>query len=329
MLRQPSRPRHTAGVTNLDAEEIRHLLLDLGEAVRNAVVAAATDDGRAIADIVEHGEDDTIFAIDAVAERVAVAWLETRWPAEHPVDVVMEGHRWPASPEALGTIVIDPIDGTRGLMHDKRSAWFLAGYAPKARPARLSDLTVAVMSELPVRKQRLADDWSAIVGQGPDGVLGRRSSVDGGAPTPLVAEPVAATELDHHWASVAMFLPARITELAAFSAALFEELGDPVVFHDQYLASGGQLHELLTGRDALVVDARPLFPDELSPHPYDVCVALIATEAGCIVTGLDGAPLDAPLDTSTSVGWIGIANAGLAETVQPAIQRALDRTLRA
>ena len=32
-------------------------------------------------------------------------------------------------------IIIDPIDGTRGLMYQKRSAWVLTGVAPNRRPA--------------------------------------------------------------------------------------------------------------------------------------------------------------------------------------------------
>ena len=77
------------------------------------------------------------------------------------------------------------------------------------------------------------------------------------------------------------------------------------MFDDQYLSTGGQLYELMTGRDRMLLDARGLlyerFKREGKPaghacHPYDLCTALIAEEAGVIVTDGRGLPLNAPLD---------------------------------
>jgi fructose-1,6-bisphosphatase/inositol monophosphatase family enzyme len=48
--------------------------------------------------------------------------------------------------------IVDPIDGTRSWMHDKRSAWSLAAIAPQhGAETRLSDIVVAAMTELPWR----------------------------------------------------------------------------------------------------------------------------------------------------------------------------------
>jgi hypothetical protein len=58
-------------------------------------------------------------------------------------------------------------------------------------------------------------------------------------------------------------------------------------------------------------------------HPYDCCTALVLQEAGCVVVGTDGAPLDVPLDTTTPVSWIGVASRELADRVLPAVFDAL------
>ena len=61
----------------------------------------------------------------------------------------------------------------------------------------------------------------------------------------------------------------------------------------------------------------------LCSRPYDLCTALIAEQAGCVVTAPDGSPLDAPLDTTTSVAFVGYANQALAERLQPLVERVL------
>src|SRR5690606_16115828 len=104
-------------------------------------------------------------------------WFEENWPRRWPVELIMEGLEDHAGPvtfpfglpvkQTLLKCIIDPIDGTRGLMYDKRSAWSLAALAPQ-RGARtnLSDILVAAMTELPVSKQELSDQFSAVRGGG-------------------------------------------------------------------------------------------------------------------------------------------------------------------
>lgn len=228
------------------------------------------------------------------------------------------------------TCIVDPIDGTRGLMYDKRSAWVLGAIAPFG--GSLADVVVAAMTELPTTKQWASDRISAVRG---DGIHGERVDVRTGERSPLRLQPSRATTLDHGWASFARFFPPGKPLLAAFEQTLWEELygADAVaglsIFDDQYLATGGQFHELLAGHDRMLGDLRPLafaalgLDDSLACHPYDCCTALLLEEAGCVVTDPWGDRLDCPLDTTSPVAWVGFANRDLADMVRPALERAL------
>ena len=64
-------------------------------------------------------------------------------------------------------IIVDPIDGTRGLMYQKRSAWILTGVAPNRGPATsLRDIVLAVQTEIPLRQ---AAPVGSVVGDARDG----------------------------------------------------------------------------------------------------------------------------------------------------------------
>ena len=115
--------------------------------------------------------------------------------------------------------------------------------------------------------------------------------------------------------------------------------GAPLIFDDEYISSGGQLHELIAGHDRFVADLRPYFMDHLEAlarnagdttprrriccRPYDLCTILIAEEAGVIVNDGRGNPVDAPLDTISDVAWAGYANRALANQIQPVLSRLL------
>jgi hypothetical protein len=107
--------------------------------------------------------------------------------------------------------------------------------------------------------------------------------------------------------------------------------GQPHTFDDQYISSGGQLYELMTGRDRFNADLRPLAHQRLHGghstrlccHPYDVCTELIARECGVIVTDEAGAPLQAPLDVHSPVIWIGYANAAIRQQIEPVLLQLL------
>ncbi len=280
---------------------------------------------------------DTIYAVDKVGEAAITGWFAANWPEAEPVEVVMEGIEdgeelvFPVG-VALGAtkwkVILDPIDGTRNLMYDKRSAWSLAALAPQRGPVTgLDDIVVAVMSEIPITKQWRADQVSAVRG---GGVRAEALDLVRGGREALALRPSSASDFRHGFASVVKFFP----EGKALTARVEEELwrrlgvvgsGSPaaMVFDDQYLCTGGQIYELLAGRDRMVADVRPLVFNKLgldlplACHPYDICTALILQEAGGVVERPDGSPLAAPLDTTTPVAWVGYANQRLAAQARP------------
>jgi hypothetical protein len=240
---------------------------------------------------------------------------------------------------ARWTCIVDPIDGTRGLMYDKRSAWVLAAVAPRApapeRRSRLRDVVAAAMTELPTTRQWSSDQVSGTRGCGRTGLVAHRVDVRTGGRSALRLRPSTATDLLHGFASLSKFFPQGKAAMAACEEQLWADLyghgrrHDVAIFDDQYLSTGGQFMELMAGRDRFLGDLRPLaaaqlgYPPALACHPYDCCTVMLVEEAGCVVTAPDGTPLDAPLDTTSPVAWLGYANRALADHVAPAAKRAI------
>lgn len=287
------------------------LLQELGVHLRDSVLGARGLDMAAIA-----GETpaDTIYAIDKVTDDALVEWFSQHWT---DVEVVSEGLHEPlVLGEPRWTVIVDTVDGTRGLMYDKRAAWTLAAAAPHG--GSLRDLVCAVMTELPTTKQTLADQLFAV--RHDRAVRCRRTDLRSGSTSEVAVRPSKATTLEHGWAQVAKFFPPGKVQLAAIEAELFERLGAVQVFDDEYVSSGGQVHELLTGRDRFVADLRPLVvPAALACHPYDICTSMLLEEAGGVVTDPWGDALDCPLDTTSPVAWIGYANRALADRIGPVL----------
>ncbi|MFN8028090.1 MAG: inositol monophosphatase family protein [Acidimicrobiia bacterium] len=262
---------------------------------------------------------DTIYAIDKITDDALVDWFEQHWTG---VELVSEGldERVVIGTDPQWTVIVDTIDGTRGLMYDKRAAWCLAAVAPLG--GSLRDITAAAMTELPTTKQTLADQLSAARGEG---LRATRADLRDRSTSPLAVRPSEATDLEHGFATVAKFFPPGKPRLAELEGELFRRLGATTVFDDEYISSGGQLHELITGRDRFVADLRPLVdPAAFACHPYDVCTAMLLEEAGGVVTDPFGAPLDAPLDTTTGVAWVGYANRRLATQIGPVLRALVD-----
>src|SRR5690349_2359025 len=105
-----------------EPEEARRLLCALGDHVRGAVIGARGID---MAAVEGRTRADTIYAIDRVADDTLVHWFEVHWP---DVELVSEGLDHPVTigSDPAWTVIVDAIDGTRGLMYDKRPAWCLA-----------------------------------------------------------------------------------------------------------------------------------------------------------------------------------------------------------
>jgi fructose-1,6-bisphosphatase/inositol monophosphatase family enzyme len=294
------------------------LLCALGDYLRSLVMSARDIDMAAVT-----GETvaDTIYAIDRVADDALVGWFEEHWP---DVRIVSEGLDEPVvvGAAAAWTVIVDTIDGTRGLMYDKRPAWCLAAAAPPG--GSLADIVAAAMTELPTMKQGAVDQLSAVRG---GGLVAERVDLRSGAREPLALRPSSATDLEHSFSGFAKFFLPGKPALVALEAELFRRLGCHHVFDDQYLSTGGQLHELISGRDRFVADLRPLVLDDgggLACHPYDVCSAMLLVEAGGVVTDPWGRPLDAPLDNSSPVAWVGYANGALASLIGPVLAELVD-----
>ncbi|MEQ1634536.1 MAG: inositol monophosphatase family protein [Planctomycetota bacterium] len=320
--------------------ELRSLQVSLRTALRDHMLAQSKDTwSRAERD----DAGDTIFGIDVAVEDRLLEHCQ-RWGERQRFRLVAEG----LDPRGLVfgregqgqppfVLIVDPIDGTRGLMFDKRSAFCLMAVAPERGPTTsLADIELAVMTELPTTRQVTSDVLFAVRGSG---TQGERHDLRSGERTKLAVVPSSATTLRHGFATVASFfqggkeLTAQLDE-----AILLRALGPwnpdkAEVYSDQYICSGGQLAELALGRDRFVLDARPLVYHKLGVRsslccrPYDLCCALIAQEAGCVVTDPYGKPLDAPLDTTTNVAWVGFANAALAQRIGPIVKDEVTRLL--
>lgn len=302
----------TGTATAATPEEARRRLCRLGEDLRDLVVGA---EGMDMAAVTGATVADTIFAIDAVTDDALVDWFEQHW---REVELVSEGLDEPVviGPSPRWTVIVDTIDGTRGLMYDKRPAWSLAAAAPHG--GRLADVVAAAMTELPTTKQRRADQISG--DRESRRLRGERIDLASGARAPLTVRPSSAADLEHGFGGFAKFFPAGKVDLATLEADVFRRLGCEHVFDDQYLSSGGQIHELLAGHDRFVADLRPLVvPAALACHPYDICTSMLLELAGGVVTDPWGDPLDAPLDTTTAVAWVGYANRTLAGVIGPVL----------
>jgi fructose-1,6-bisphosphatase/inositol monophosphatase family enzyme len=328
-----------------DLQELLASIRRLHEAIRTAVVAAceqaALDE---MAQIAEDLEGDTIYAVDRVSEALLVEFFEHELATTAPLVLIAEGlaggkvvlPRGTPEAEAIWWIIVDPIDGTRGLMYQKRSGWILTGVAPNRGPAtNLQDIELAVQTEIPLVKQHLSDAAWAIRGQG---IGAERYNRLTGERSPLKLNPSNAKTIAHGFAMISRFFPGAREELAAIDEEIVRNALGPVqpgkahCFEDQYVSSGGQLYELMAGHDRFVADLRPLMeqilvrrgqPLGICCHPYDLCTELIARELGVIVTDERGAPLQTPLTVEADVSWVGYANRHIQRQIEPLLQAAL------
>lgn len=327
------------------SETLLEPLLALHDRVRAAVVDACArrtaDDLSAVA---ADGGGDIIYNVDRVAEESLLAGLGDVAPGE-PLCVVAEGLPGESLTVPPGAreedcrwrLLVDPVDGTRGLMYQKRSAWILTGVAPnRGADTRLHDIGLAVQTEIPLVKQHRADQLWAVRGRGMEA---RRVDRLSGASEPLALRPSRATTIAHGFATVVRFFPGVRDVLAAIDDEIAQALVPPApgtagCFEDQYASTGGELYELVAGHDRFIADLRALLPairaarglpPGLCCHPYDLCTSLIALEAGVILTDPDGAALDAPFELDADVSWIGYANETLRTAIEPVLRKALRR----
>jgi hypothetical protein len=152
--------------------------------VRDTIVRSRAAGG--LNEVSRSSSADTIYKIDTEVDPILEHFCE-EWGRDVPLVLIAEGmedehgHEGPITfprgipeSEALIRLIVDPIDGTRGIMYDKRAAWALAGVAPNKGPnTRLRDIEVAVMTELPTSKMGFGDVLWSIRGCGAHGVRER------------------------------------------------------------------------------------------------------------------------------------------------------------
>jgi len=330
-----------------DVSELLGPIRRLHDRIQASVLeACATAEPGDLSRIDQDTKGDTIYAVDRVSEDVLLDVLETEIASREPLVLIAEGigegqvvlPRGSDERDAIWRIIVDPIDGTRALMYQKRSAWILTGVAPnRGAGTSLQDIELAVQTEIPLVKQHLADSLWAIRGRGATAERFNRLT---GERQPLRLCPSKADTIAHGFAMVARFFPGAREELAAIDEEIILGALGPVqpgkahCFEDQYLASAGQLYELMSGHDRFVADLRPLMERRLGAsgqalgiccHPYDLCTELIAREVGVIVTGPGGEPLDAILSTEPDIAWVGYANRAIRAQIEPLLTQALGR----
>ena len=332
-----------------EAQALLEPLRRLHEMIRAAVVAACEHSSlAAMSAVARDVEGDTIYAVDCVSEELLIEFLAREIAPFAPLVLIAEGlpqgkvvlPHGTAEDAAVWRIIVDPIDGTRGLMYQKRSGWILTGVAPNRGPETcLSDIVLALQTEIPLLKQHLCDVAWAVRGAGVNAIRVNRLT---GESAPLALHPSPSPTIAHGYAQISRFFPGAREELAAIDEAIIMGALGPVqagkahCFEDQYASTGGQLYELMCGHDRFTADVRPLLEKILARrglalgiccHPYDLCTELIAREAGVVVTGIDGGPVRATLGVEPDVAWAGYANANIQAQIEPLLQAALQRFL--
>jgi hypothetical protein len=328
-----------------DAEALVGQIREIHEAIRDEVVAACERQSvDELAAVVGDDAGDTVFAVDRISEAVLLARFETlarRWPCLLVAEGLgTDGRRvLPAGTREEDVeivVIVDPIDGTRGLMMQKRPAWVLTGVAPYRQGREtLADIAAAVQTEIPLVKQNLCDTIWAIAGQGAHGERYDRAT---GARRPLALRPSRARTIEQGFGGVARFFPGARADLAAIDDEVVEAVLGPTVkgrahaFEDQYISSAGQLYELAVGHDRWVAELRPLVEPLLArrgralgicSHPYDLSTELIAREAGVLVSDPEGRRLAAPLDVFSDISFVAYANDAIRSQVDPPLRAAL------
>ena len=234
------------------AKEFLPILKKLHEQIRDAVVAACEQTAlESLSAIAKEEEGDTIYAVDKVSEELLVEFFEREIAAQTSVVLIAEGleygqivlPRGTAEEDAAWRIIVDPIDGTRGLMFQKRPAWILTGVAPnKGAETSLADIELAIQTEIPLVKQHLSDTLWAMRGSG---VQAERYNRLTGEKTSLPVKPSKSPTIAHGFASMSRFIPGVGVE----ATEIYEELvrgalgavqvGKAQCFEDQYISTAG------------------------------------------------------------------------------------------
>ena len=328
--------------------QIAESITKLHETIRDEVVSACeTSSLKQLSEVAHEGNGDTIYSIDRISENRIIDYFENEIIKIAPVILIAEGitengnvvlPTGTSEKDVEFRIIMDPIDGTREIMYQKRSAWVLTGIAPnKGKDTTLQDIEFAIQTEIPIVKQHLSDIVSAQKGKG---IEAHRYNRITGESQSINLQPSSAQSIKHGFAMIARFFHGARDVLAQIDEELIRNIlgkgqsGKALCFEDQYLSTGGQIYELISGHDRFVADLRPLLQNVLAErgvalglccHPYDLCTELIAREAGVIITDERSNPVQAKLNVTDNISWIGFANNRIKEEVEPHLIRTLNK----
>jgi len=333
-------------LTGADWErELIRLCDDIRRDTRELLLRGLASGDGAMARPAAQGVGDVTYGLDLPSERRVERWARELGRTT-PLSVLSEGEGWRHwGPDGAGgcraledfdhggpRIAIDPVDGTRNLMTDLRSAWTAVALAPPgAGLPTVNEVSAAVVSEIPTSR---AGRFGRLVAAGPGTARWDEADLDGGDPTSAPVRADADDRVDHGYFPFFRYMPDQRPHVARLEASFFEHLaaseGADVrnCYDDQYICNAGQLVLLARGTYRMIVDARAWIGAELgvatiTSKPYDVAAAIFcARAAGCEITGADGSALDFVLDAETPVHFAGYANAASRARLEPSLVKA-------
>jgi len=338
----------------VDTDSIEHwrpLLWELCDRLREGARAAMAralmrGDLGELSRPVGAGAGDVTFGLDEITEELVDTWLE-EVARRQPLSLLTEDRGWRHAGPGTGgptelpgfdhggpRIAVDPVDGTRNLMNDLRSAWTTVALAgPGPDPPRLSAVELGIVGEIPTSPAALYQRVAARRG-GPceselRGLVGDRPHRRDHLQTGEDDRP------DSGYFPFFRFAPDLRPLLAELEADFFARLaareGAAVehCFDDQYITNAGQLVLLAQGTYRMIADLRGEAGRiagcaTITSKPYDLAGAVVcARAAGCVLTDPDGGELDFPLDATTPVTFVGWVNPPTRARLEPHLQAAL------
>jgi fructose-1,6-bisphosphatase/inositol monophosphatase family enzyme len=337
-----------AEFTELWLPRLEALCREMRDATRRTMAEAlAKGDLASVARPVGHGAGDVTYGIDRECERVLERWLEST-ASTQAISMLTEETGWRhMAPSSSGRareidgfdhggprIVVDPIDGTRNLMTDLRSAWTVLGIAgPGADEPRMSDLVAGILCEIPDTRAAKGRLFAAVRGECCwlyEESLEHRAS----APRRALATDADA-RVDHGYFPFFKYMADLRPAISAVEARFFERLAEHEsaevrnCYDDQYISNGGHLALLALGTYRMIADLRAHLAKRrgrptLTTKPYDVAGAIVcARAAGCVITDVSGGELDFPIDASTPLSFVGYVNAATRARLAPHLAAAL------
>lgn len=310
--------------------------------------ARESGDYSRIARPVANGVGDLTYGIDAPTEEVLTAWL-TEQARSGPLSLLTEDAGWrhlgpgPGGVRELAgfhhggpRIVVDPIDGTRNLMTDLRSAWsVIALCGPGEDIPRQSEVLHGLVSEIPTSR---AGTWQRVRADRGGTCWIEEHALHPGAPVRPARELLADDDdrVDHGYFPFFKYMAdmrVMIGEVETRFLARLEQHEQADVrncYDDQYICNAGQLVCLIEGKYRMIAELRAHLAERrgrptLTTKPYDIAGALVCAQAaGCVITAANGTELDFPLDARTPVSFVGWHNRATAQRLRPHLDAALE-----